>query len=272
MPELPEVETVRRGLKPLMIGQTFTSVHLTRDSLRFALPKDFSVRLTGHGVKDIERRGKYLLVKIDNDDTLIVHLGMSGSFHFAPTAHFIKEKHDHIMFVLGNGTTLAFNDPRRFGMMDITDIPAEHPWLMKLGIEPEQLKTDVLYPKLQHSRRPIKVALLDQTLIAGIGNLYASEILFAAKIRPTRSSDSLTHQETTALVSACQKVLQAAIKAGGSTLRDHRAPTGELGVFQHQFIVYGRGGKPCGQCKGGCTTQVVTQAGRQSYFCPTHQV
>jgi formamidopyrimidine-DNA glycosylase len=271
MPELPEVETVRRGLQSLLLSKKVAGVHLARDNLRFALPKDLVARLAGNTFKEIRRRGKYLLLDLNSGDTLIVHLGMSGSFRFAPTAGFVRAKHDHVMFVLDNGITVAFNDPRRFGMMDVTSNPENHPWLVVLGVEPEKIDIEVLYGRLKRSRRPIKVALLDQNLIAGIGNIYASEILFAAKIHPTRHSDSLTLQETAALVSACQKVLQAAIQAGGSTLRDHRAPTGELGVFQHQFMVYGRGGKPCGQCKDGCTVQTLTQAGRQSYYCPTQQ-
>ncbi|SHJ05061.1 bifunctional DNA-formamidopyrimidine glycosylase/DNA-(apurinic or apyrimidinic site) lyase [Wenxinia saemankumensis] len=282
MPELPEVETVRRGLAPVMEGAVIETAHVRRPDLRWPLPEAMAERLTGRRIARLGRRSKYLLVHLDGDETLIVHLGMSGrmlvsgaqvgTFHHA---HPAPEKHDHVVLDLAGGARVTFNDPRRFGAMDLspTDALEDH-WLLR-GIGPEPLGNafdeSYLYERLRARRTPIKSALLDQKLIAGLGNIYVCEVLHRTGLRPTRRADRIAGRRIAALVPAIRQVLEEAIAAGGSSLRDYRQADGDLGYFQHAFRVYDREGAPCPT--EGCigTIARIAQSGRSTFFCPTCQ-
>lgn len=292
MPELPEVETVRRGLAPVMEGQEFERVVLYRRDLRFALPDDFEARLHGVRVENLDRRAKYMLARLSTGDVLLMHLGMSGRFivtkstHSAVPGEFYHNggepsaAHVHVRFEMANGAVIEYADPRRFGIMDI--IPrgglSDHKLLASIGIEPlgNELSGSFLNSALRGRKIPLKAALLDQKIVAGIGNIYACEALFRAGISPRRAAHSITsHAGTTAraerLAIAIRDVLSDAIAAGGSTLRDYVNAEGELGYFQHAFQVYDRDGEPCAKpdC-GGRVTRIV-QSGRSTYFCPDCQ-
>jgi formamidopyrimidine-DNA glycosylase len=278
MPELPEVETVCRGLAKPLTGARITYAAAHRADLRAPLPANLGTRLKGHKLLRVERRAKYILIALDNNETLLLHLGMSGRMvltkHDAPL-----QKHDHISLSFDNGFHMRFNDPRRFGYCDLvpTHEIAQHKLLRDLGIEP---LSDDLTPKnlttiLKGRKTSIKAALLDQGLVVGIGNIYACEALFAAGISPKRRAGSLKTDEIERLVPTIRKVLNAAIKAGGSSLRDYVQANGELGYFQHHFAVYGREGKPCTNCNcdlaktGG--VQRFAQGGRSTFYCRTKQ-
>lgn len=279
MPELPEVETVRRGLAPAFVGHCLTNVVQRRPDLRFPLPDDFAGRLRGRRIDAIERRGKYLLLLLENSWVWIAHLGMSGRFRIFLDAPDGEEAHDHLLFTTDAGATVTFNDPRRFGFMDL--VPASdvdrHPMLMRLGPDPLGPLFDAAYlaARLQGRRTPIKAALLDQGIVAGMGNIYASESLFRARIAPDRLAASLTSSQVKTLVASIRSVFVEAIAAGGSSLRDHRQPSGELGFFQHHFAVYGRAGRQCPDCRcnvaetGGIRR--IVQSGRATFFCGRHQ-
>jgi formamidopyrimidine-DNA glycosylase len=291
MPELPEVETVRRGLEQAMVGARIAKVELRRKDIRFPFPPRFRERLTGRRITAVARRAKYLLIRLDDGETLIAHLGMSGSFRIeaAPTGTpgaFHRErskdpKHDHVVLHLDNGKTVTYNDPRRFGFMDLVRSEAfdSHPQLSGLGDEPLAPEFDAarLAKLVAGSRAPLKAALLDQKRIAGLGNIYVCEALFRAQLSPFRQAGILTDargapiRATAALVKAIRAVLEEAIEAGGSTLRDHRRTDGELGYFQHAFAVYDREGSPCPRsgCRG--TIARVVQSGRSTFWCPTCQ-
>lgn len=276
MPELPEVETVARGLRSLLTGHRLQHVTLNSQGLRYHWPAAFAEQLLGKTITRVARRAKYLLLDLSDAHTVIAHLGMSGAFRYAPTPMYKIEKHDHAIWQLSSGQTVAYNDPRRFGAMDITLTAAlpQHPWLKDIGAEPldtAAFTAAVFFDQLQRTRRAVKLALLDQTVVAGIGNIYASESLYYAGIHPLRSADSLSRDEAAALHASVVNVLTAAIEAGGSTLRDYRNPEGELGCFQHRFAVYDRAGLPCPGCAGDCAVQVIRQGGRSTYFCGTRQ-
>jgi formamidopyrimidine-DNA glycosylase len=289
MPELPEVETVRLGLAPVMEGRTITDAQTRRGDLRIPFPRDFSARLKGRRVVRLWRRAKYILADLDSGETLVIHLGMSGRmsvfaqgkprkigsyvYDTAP-ASAGEGKHDHVVFETDAPARIIFNDHRRFGLMDlvVTD-RLEHSKMFKdIGIEPlsGKLTAAWLAKALDGKKTPIKSALLDQRLIAGLGNIYVCEALFRSNISPKRLAGSIKHDRLPALVAAIKKVLKDAIAAGGSTLRDHAQATGDPGNFQHHFLVYGREGKPCKLgCKG--TVKRIVQAGRSTFYCPKCQ-
>jgi formamidopyrimidine-DNA glycosylase len=291
MPELPEVETVRRGLEPAMLGARIEKVELRRKDIRFPFPPHFRERLTGRRIDAVARRAKYLLIQLDSDETLIAHLGMSGSFRIEAAetltpGRFHHErskdtKHDHVVFHMDNGNTITYNDPRRFGFMDLArrDEIRAHPRLAGLGDEPLANSFDAarLARLFEGSSAPLKSALLDQRRIAGLGNIYVCEALFRARLAPSRPAGVLANarggptRAATALAKAIREVLHEAIEAGGSTLRDHRQADGELGYFQHAFAVYDREGLPClrPRCRG--TIARIAQSGRSTFFCPVCQ-
>ncbi|MBK5927439.1 bifunctional DNA-formamidopyrimidine glycosylase/DNA-(apurinic or apyrimidinic site) lyase [Rhodobaculum claviforme] len=286
MPELPEVETVRRGLAPAMEGRVITAADVRRPDLRWPLPARMAERLTGARVGLLRRRSKYILADLSTGETLLIHLGMSGRmlvshgdaraapgvFHHA---HPAPEKHDHVVLDMEGGARITFNDARRFGAMDLVATPmAEaHPLLATLGPEPlgNGFDAGYLVAALRGRATPIKAALLDQRLIAGLGNIYVCETLFRAGIAPWRKAGRIAPARVAGLVPVIRDVLEDAIAAGGSSLRDHRQTGGELGYFQHSFRVYGREGAPC--VTPGCTATVrrLVQSGRSSFHCPRCQ-
>jgi formamidopyrimidine-DNA glycosylase len=291
MPELPEVETVRRGLAPTLVGARFARVETRRGDLRTPFPPRFPERLKGRRIEALTRRAKYLLATLDGGETLVMHLGMSGSFRVeretklvVPPFHHERPKlaaHDHVVFELDNGARVIFNDPRRFGAMDLVKsdgIEARAPFA-GLGVEPLSPEFDAarLAEAFAGSRAPIKTALLDQKRIAGLGNIYVVEALFRARLSPLRPASILADAKgkpTAAarkLAPAIREVLEEAVAAGGSTLRDHRQPDGELGYFQHSFAVYDREGAACPHkgCKG--TIQRIVQGARSTFYCRTCQ-
>jgi formamidopyrimidine-DNA glycosylase len=275
MPELPEVETVCRGLRPKLEGQKLERVIQRRENLRFPLPKDFAARLTGRTVERIERRAKYMLLHLDDGWTLLGHLGMSGRMTMIEGEPPTAGKHDHIEFRTGAGTTVRYNDARRFGFMDLieTDQLGAHPKLRDLGPEPlsNAFNDTALSEALQGRHSPIKAALLDQKIVAGLGNIYVCEALFRAAISPRRSAHTIPGRRAERLVPAIRDVLTAAIAAGGSSLRDYVQADGELGYFQHNWCAYGREGKACG--KDGCAGVIsrIVQSGRSTFYCGEHQ-
>jgi formamidopyrimidine-DNA glycosylase len=279
MPELPEVETVCRGLAPHLEGRVLVRVDQNRSNLRTPFPADFVARLTGRRVESVRRRAKYILMGLDDGTVLIVHLGMSGRMLIAPERPESPGKHDHVVFEVETGTTVTFNDARRFGLMDLTtaDGLADHPMLRALGPEPlgNEFSGPALAERLAGKMTPIKAALLDQSVVAGLGNIYVSEALFLARLSPTRSAATISGAKADRLAAAIREVLGRAIEAGGSSLRDYRQASGELGYFQHQFAVYDRAGQPCPGCScdvaatGG--VQRIVQSGRSTFYCATRQ-
>ena len=291
MPELFEVEIVRRGLLPAMLGARIVKVELRRKDIRFPFPPRFRERLSGRRIVNMDRRAKYLLFELDGGETLIAHLGMSGSFRMekgeaSTPGAFLRarskdRKHDHVVLVLDSGWTVTYNDPRRFGFMDLASSGAlaRHPRLCGLGAEPLAPEFDArcLARLFAGSRAPLKSALLDQRRIAGLGNIYVCEALFRARLAPSRPAGVLADARgratpaATRLAKAIRDVLEEAIEAGGSTLRDHRQANGETGYFQHAFEVYGREGAPC--VRKGCRGIVlrIAQSGRSTFYCPQCQ-
>jgi len=301
MPELPEVETVRLGLQPVLEGFRLTDVETRRGDLRVPFPKDFVVRTKGRKVKQLRRRAKYILADLDSGETLVIHLGMSGRmsvyaqgkqrrigsyvYDKAPEGAG-NGKHDHVVFETDAPARIIFNDHRRFGLMALvgTDKLDEDKLFKDIGIEPLSEKFNIAYlaKALEGKKTPIKSALLDQRLVAGLGNIYVCEALFRAGISPKRLAGSIKKEQIVPLVTAIKKVLKDAIAAGGSTLRDHAQATGDPGNFQHHFLVYGREGKPCKNpassseaaghkrsCPG--TVKRIVQAGRSTFYCPKCQ-
>ena len=282
MPELPEVETVRRGLLPVMEGRLITNASVNRSDLRWPFPVGMAGRLTGKRVTTLRRRSKYILADLDSGETLIIHLGMSGrllisgallgNFHHD---HPIPAKHDHVVLDMESGARVTFNDARRFGSMDLieTDRADTHPLLANIGPEPfgNTFSGPYLVDRLKSRNTPIKSALLDQSIIAGLGNIYVCEVLFRARISPTQKAGQIARTRVAGLVPIIRDVLAEAIEAGGSSLRDYRQTDGELGYFQHAFKVYGREGAPC--VTPGCASTIVrlVQSGRSSFHCPKCQ-
>jgi formamidopyrimidine-DNA glycosylase len=279
MPELPEVETVARGLAAVWEGRTLARVVCRRPDLRKPLPARFAERLENRRIQTVGRRAKYLLVRLDGGLVMLGHLGMSGRMVITRGRNAPPGPHDHVEFVTTDGTMVTFCDPRRFGLLDLCEAEAleAHPLLAGLGPEPldECFTADVLARALAGRNTPIKAALLDQTKVAGLGNIYVSESLFRSGIDPTRTAGSLTPAEIARLVPAIKAVLRDAIAAGGSSLKDHVQPSGELGYFQHSFAVYDREGQACPGCTcdiartGG--VQRIVQAGRSTFFCAKKQ-
>lgn len=279
MPELPEVETVRRGLARALEGRRLTGVENRRADLRFPLPPRFRQRLCGRTVEAIGRRGKFLLIGLSGELTLIAHLGMSGRFRVFDGPLPPLEPHDHVVFRTDAGTTVRFHDPRRFGFMDLIDTTdaARHPMIARLGLEPlaEGFSGGVLAPLLKGRRAPIKAALLDQSVVAGLGNIYACEALFRAGISPKRTAATVQGRRADRLASAIKEVLVDAIAAGGSSLRDHRQTSGELGYFQTAFAVYDRESRACPGCTCDPATtggvKRIAQSGRSTFYCARKQ-
>jgi formamidopyrimidine-DNA glycosylase len=308
MPELPEVETVRRGLEPAMEGARFTKVDVHRGDLRWPLPKDFAPRLEGNTVTGIGRRAKYLLADLSSGDVLLMHLGMSGSFHVfdengtrggrGNPGNYHHERsqhaaHDHVVFHMSSGTIVTFNDPRRFGSMKIVPrqkLDAE-PLLNRLGPEPlgNEFDAAMLARACKGKKTSLKAALSDQRVVAGLGNIYVCEALYRARLSPKRMASTIAsktgapNERAERLVESIKAVLQDAIKAGGSSLRDHKRTDGELGMFQHHFRVYDREGEKCpppypppraGEGReGACHGKIkrIVQNGRSTFYCPSCQ-
>jgi formamidopyrimidine-DNA glycosylase len=275
VPELPEVETVRRGLEAKLAGRVVARVRRRRKDLRAPLPRDLNARLEGRRLERVERRGKYLLFRFDGPTALIAHLGMSGSFVLGTRPAPSPGRHDHVIFEWVRGPLLTYNDVRRFGLMTLAraDRLAEHPLLRDLGPEPLDDRFDgpALGAALRGRRTAIKTALLDQGVVAGIGNIYACEALFRARISPRRIADSVRGERAARLAAAIRVVLEAAIAAGGSSLRDYVQASGELGYFQHAFAVYGREGEVCPGCDCGGAVRRIVQGGRATFYCPRVQ-
>jgi formamidopyrimidine-DNA glycosylase len=292
MPELPEVETVRRGLEPVMQGARFESVEARRRDLRWPLPVDFAARLEGTTVTGLGRRAKYLLVDLSSGEVLLVHLGMSGSFRVVHDGSarrpgkYHRERpqhatHDHVIFHMSNGAWIAFNDPRRFGSMKLVRRAElnEEPLLRALGPEPLGNKFDsaMLARACWAKKTSLKAALSDQRIVAGLGNIYVCEALYRARLSPKRRASTIAtrtgqpDERAGALVQGIRDVLNDAIRAGGSSLRDHRRTDGELGLFQHQFAVYDREGERCPRPRCGGTIKRIVQTGRSTFFCPVCQ-
>jgi formamidopyrimidine-DNA glycosylase len=292
MPELPEVETVRRGLEPAMVGARLVRVEQRRPDLRFPFPQNFQERLTGRRVEALGRRAKYLLVDLDDGQVLVMHLGMSGSFRIADAAaaetpgafHHARQKdvaHDHVEFRLSNGKCITYNDPRRFGFMQLIARAelAEHALFRDVGIEPlgNALDGATLARLFAGKSAPLKAALLDQTLIAGLGNIYVCEALHRAGLSPRRAAGTLARksgaptERADLLARVIRDVLEEAVAAGGSSLRDHRQTDGALGYFQHNFRVYDREGAACPLPACGGKIARIVQSGRSTFYCGTCQ-
>ena len=282
MPELPEVETVRRGLEPVMTGAQIAHAQVNRPDLRWPFPPRMAERLTGARVLALRRRSKYILADLSTGESLLIHLGMSGRILItgAPVGQFhhdhpAPEKHDHVVLQMEGGARVTFNDARRFGAMDLLETAnaERHPLLAVLGPEPlgNGFDEDWLIARLRGKRSPIKSALLDQHVVAGLGNIYVCEVLFRAGIAPARLAGDLSAATVAGLVPLIRQVLEEAIEAGGSSLKDYRQADGELGYFQHNFRVYGREGQICATPGCGATIGRITQSGRSSFFCPNCQ-
>lgn len=282
MPELPEVETVMRGLAPAMTGAVIAQADVNRPDLRWPFPVDMSARLSGQKVLQLRRRSKYILADLASGESLLIHLGMSGRMLVSgdPLGQFVHnhpapEKHDHVVLHMDNGARITFNDPRRFGAMDLmeTATAASHKLLAVLG--PEPLGNDFhethLIAALKGRMMPIKSALLDQKIVAGLGNIYVCEALYRGRIHPARKAGRISKPRIAALVPIIRQVLAEAIEAGGSSLRDFRQADGELGYFQHNFDVYGREGAPCRTPDCGQPIRRIVQSGRSSFYCPSCQ-
>ncbi|MGC8201102.1 bifunctional DNA-formamidopyrimidine glycosylase/DNA-(apurinic or apyrimidinic site) lyase [Aliiroseovarius sp. PTFE2010] len=279
MPELPEVETVRRGLAPVMEGVRIARADVNRPDLRWPFPPDMAARLTGACVLQLRRRSKYILADLDTGESLLIHLGMSGRMLISGAKvgaffhdHQPPQKHDHVALHMESGARITFNDPRRFGAMDLLPSNAENQHKLLAGLGPEPLGNafdgPYLAARLKGRRTPIKSALLDQSIVAGLGNIYVCEVLHRAGIHPARHAGRIAVRRAEALVPLIREVLSEAIAAGGSSLRDYRQADGELGYFQHAFAVYGREGAAC--TRPGCNGHVarIVQSGRSSFYCP----
>jgi formamidopyrimidine-DNA glycosylase len=295
MPELPEVETVMRGLAALAERRVIRRAEARRPDLRWPLPERFAERLAGRRIDGFRRRGKYILMRLSGGESLLIHLGMSGRMvaqpagvalapRAAPQGRFSDMRgnsgaeHEHVVMMLDDGTRIGFVDPRRFGSMDLVPTASEdaHPLLARLGPEPlsDGFTVAVLSASLAGRRTPIKAALLDQGMVAGLGNIYVCEALYRAGISPRRSALSVPGQRATRLLPAIRAVLTEAIGAGGSSLRDYVRADGDIGRFQESFAVYGREGERCPSCPGGSCpgVQRIVQAGRSTFFCPRRQL
>jgi len=287
MPELPEVETVRRGLAPAMEGERFDKVEVRRGDLRWPLPRGFAQKLHGKLVEGLGRRAKYLLADLSSGDVLLMHLGMSGSFRVGknstPGSYYHERSkstaHDHIVFHMSNGMTVTFNDPRRFGSMKLVPRARleQEPLLRVLGPEPlgNEFDAAMLAEACAGKKTSLKAALSDQRVVAGLGNIYVCEALFRARLSPKRQASTIAdrngrpNERAERLVDAIKAVLMDAIEAGGSSLRDHRRADGSLGDFQHNFKVYDREGELCPGCRG--KIKRIVQVGRSTFYCPSCQ-
>ena len=278
MPELPEVETVMRGLAARLEGRTIVRARVNRPDLRWPMPAGLAARLTGAQVLSFRRRAKYILMRLSGGDSVLLHLGMSGRMLIGPNRPNQETLHEHVVLETDEGWRVGFVDPRRFGSIDLVRSDAEdaHRLLAGLGPEPlgESFSAKSLSAALEGKKTPIKSALLDQKNVAGLGNIYVCEALFRAKISPRRLAHTVAGARAARLVPEIKATLEEAIAAGGSSLRDYVQPDGELGYFQHAWKVYGRENEPCPGCPGGeaCAgVQRIVQAGRSTFYCPKVQ-
>jgi formamidopyrimidine-DNA glycosylase len=274
MPELPEVETVRRGLALKMSGRRIVEAELRRQDLRRPFPPMLARTLTGATIGRLARRGKYILIELDDNGTLLLHLGMSGRITAGPGGA-PHATHDHVVLTLDDGTVVRFNDARRFGLLDYMRRGEEnaHPLLAGMGPEPLEPGFDAAYlaARLAGKMTPIKAALLDQKIVAGLGNIYVCEALYRAGVSPRRLAATVTGARARKLAAAIKETLTDAIEAGGSSLRDYVQANGELGYFQHRWAVYGREGEPCPGCTCKEGVQRIVQSGRSTFFCARKQ-
>lgn len=271
MPELPEVETVVRGLKESIIGQIIESLVMSGKSFRYPYPADFEEQIQGASITDVKRRAKYILIELNNSKTILIHLGMSGKIlvgHNLPQA-----KHDHADLEFVSKIQLKFNDARRFGLITILETinVKNYPLIKSQGFEPleESFNHEYFFPLLQRRKTPIKLMLMDNVAVVGVGNIYASELLFRSKIHPSTPSNAITVGQSRLIVSSIKTVLLEAIESGGSTLRDFVRSSGDMGYFQHKFHVYGKAGKPCAVCS--VPIEKIVIGGRSAFYCPNCQ-
>ena len=273
MPELPEVETVCRGLRQSIIGQTIAQIEYLRPDLRIPFPDHFQEQLEGKTIRAIRRRSKYILIELDNSLLWIIHLGMSGKVLLVDELPEQPAKHDHVLVRFENDSGLIYNDARRFGLMTLIETASlpSHPLFVRLGPEPleNNFTPDYLYSKLQNKTSPIKQVIMDSHVVVGVGNIYACESLFRSNIAPQTPANSIDRKKTGQLTQHIKKVLEEAIASGGSTLRDYVRSDGDLGYFQHRFAVYGRENEPCPHCQ--TPIQRIKQQGRSSFYCPQCQ-
>jgi len=279
MPELPEVETVMRGLSAKMLGQRIISAELYRRDLRFEAPADLAAQLRGRRITGFARRAKYFFIRLEDGVSLLVHLGMSGRFLLGEAGQNSRAAHEHLVLVTDGGVRAGFVDPRRFGCLDLVATKEEENHRLIAGLGPEPLNeafdaASLAQALARKKSTPIKAALLDQSVVAGLGNIYVSEALFAAKISPLRIAATIKGARAALLTVSIKNVLTEAIEAGGSSLRDYVQPDGELGYFQKMWAVYGREGEACTLCPGPpqCAgIERIVQAGRSSFYCRRHQ-
>jgi len=279
MPELPEVETVCRGLALKLLGRRLAAVEQRRPNLRFPFPEGFAARLTGRRIDAIRRRAKYIVIELDDGMILLVHLGMSGSMVINEKRPALLDRHDHVVFDIDDGTCVRFNDARRFGLMDLVRAADlhDHKLIRGLGLEPlsRDFNGASLAAMLKGRKTSVKLAIMDQRLVVGVGNIYASESLFRAGISPKRRASTIQGDRAEKLAAAIKTVLKEAIKAGGSSLRDYVQANGELGYFQHRWKVYDKAGQKCPGCDcniektGG--VKRITQGARSTFYCPRKQ-
>lgn len=270
MPELPEVETIVRGIAPLIEGLSITKAKVLNSKLRIEIPQDFARAVKGKTITKVKRKAKYILLELDNHRVIVIHLGMSGRLRvYLNLQEYKKAKHDHLIIDLSNGGLLVFNDTRRFGLVTLLREPefAEFKFFKKLGLEPlsKEFNTVQLFKITQARNKSIKSVIMDSSIVVGVGNIYASESLFSAGIHPGRIASTLTKKEAGKLYEAIVETLERAIEAGGSTLRDYAKADGEAGYFQHQFLVYDRLDMPCSKCSR--PIHQIRQNGRSTYFC-----
>jgi formamidopyrimidine-DNA glycosylase len=280
MPELPEVETVMRGLEPVLKGAEIDDVQIRRKDLRVPFTPKLKQKLEGQGITHLSRRAKYILIHLRDGNVLVIHLGMSGRITIIPTGEdYALQKHDHFIMGMKDGAQIIYNDPRRFGMIFLmgADEVESHKAFSHLGPEPlgNQFSGPILSARLKNKKTSIKQAILDQRVVVGVGNIYASEALYMAGINPTKRAELIKGDKAEILVICIRDVLNRAIKAGGSTLKDYRHADGELGYFQHSFTVYDRAGEICPQCKEADVTKAcikkIVQSGRSTYYCAKTQ-
>lgn len=275
MPELPEVETVVRGLRPRLAGRRLVRVETRRRDLRIPFPPRFAERMTGRRIDAVDRRAKYILMRLDRGETLLAHLGMAGRMTVRLRPNDPPGRHDHVIMVTDEGWELRFNDVRRFGLMTLVESAKldAHPLLAEIGPEPLSDAFDArsFEASIVGRRTPIKAALLDQKTVAGIGNIYASEALYRAGVSPKRLASTCKGERAARIVAGVKAVLADAIAAGGSSLRDYVQADGELGYFQSQWAVYDRAGEQCPTCDCRGKIKRIVQSNRSTYFCPARQ-
>lgn len=271
MPELPEVETVKRALEDRLLGHTIMEVEMRRPNLRWPMPDDMAERLRGKQIEGFSRRSKYIWAHLSGAENMLIHLGMSGRVLFEDAQSYEPKKHDHVLFYTDHDTLLVFCDPRRFGMIDVLKDTTQNRYTEHLGVEPlsSDLTAEYVVAKLKGKQVNMKAALMDQRIIAGLGNIYVCEALFRAGINPTMPSGKLSGKKIEQLVPVINQVLEEAIVSGGSTIRDYVRSDGELGYFQHKFQVYGRENEPCIACSEAI--ERITQQGRSTFYCPSCQ-